>query len=238
MKFLFDLDGTLMYKSYPGATLKQLIFAQTLENVFGVPDIDYMQYPIHGETDRSILRMVLRENGFSETDISHRESLFWDNFEKSFLSALKTRNTPVTEYSLLPGVMNFLEKTRSIHRGIATGNIEFIAWYKLEHTGIRDHFDFGGFGDDGIDRLDVVREAIRKSGASDGQPVFLFGDTPKDVTAGIESGCIVCAIATGSYPGPVLQKYLRPVDSVFDGFVDADAILKFCSDRSTGDKFS
>lgn len=231
MKFLFDLDGTLLYKSSSLPTIKQLVFSKTLETVFGVPDIDYMQYPIHGETDRSILRMILREKTIPDMEIEKRESYFWSTLEKHFIDALKNRDPLLQEYSLLPGVTDFLEQTLTVRKGIATGNIEFFAWYKLEQTGIKNHFSFGGFGDDGVHRIDLVRQAIRRSGASDGESFFLFGDTPKDISAGIEAGCIVCAVATGSYSQEELMKHVRPGDAVFDGFVNVQAILNFCRQR-------
>ena len=226
--FLFDLDGTLIRKTSIVSSLKQRVFSETLEQVFGLGGIDYMQFPIHGETDRSILRMVLSGHGFSRRSIEVKEGYFWESFRSEFESRTRDRTGQSPEYGALPGSRRFLEKITGITKGIATGNIECVARYKLYQAGIEDYFSFGGFGEDGILRADIVRKAISRSPEPPGGRCVLFGDTPSDIRAGIDAGCIVCAISGTTFPRESLEMHCRPCDAVFEGYDDTESILEFC----------
>src|SRR5439155_23879687 len=83
-----------------------------------------------------------------------------------------------------------------------TGNLEPIAWQKMEACGLAGFFERGqgGFGSDAESRPDLVRMARERFG-SDGRPhpvedTLLVGDTPLDVAAAHADG-VRCAAITG-----------------------------------------
>src|SRR5690606_28702848 len=65
-------------------------------------------------------------------------------------------------------------------------------------------FPFGGFGDQCLDRVDLVREAAARGEAWRGHAIhaadtYVIGDTPRDVEAGRAAGFRTVAVATGRY---------------------------------------
>jgi phosphoglycolate phosphatase-like HAD superfamily hydrolase len=88
--------------------------------------------------------------------------------------------------------------------GLATGNVESGARIKLDRGGLNPYFPFGGFGSDSEDRAELVRQAAHKATAHHGEPVsasdvFVIGDTPLDIDAGIRAGFKTVGVGTGSY---------------------------------------
>ena len=119
--------------------------------------------------------------------------------------ALANKPPPTKESGLvlLPGVRELLERLQAredVSVGLVTGNLEPIAWSKMEALGIRHLFSepaFGGFGSDfcshdiengAEDRAELVRIAARRAAASkpglEVGPRFHIGDAPNDVSAG------------------------------------------------------
>ncbi len=214
--YLFDIDGTLLTKAISGPTIKQQAFARVMEEVCGIPDVDYMQFPIHGATDPGIPRLVLRHYGWTEAAIEGVMTEFFERYMEYF-EELDTGER-VSEYVVLPGVLGFLDRVKDGVLGLATGNMERFAWYKLRAVGIDGYFSFGGFGDDGVEREGIVEAAVRKAGVADASEAIVFGDTPRDIEAAQAVGCRVCAVATGHFGVSELLLYCRPCDRVIPDF--------------------
>jgi len=93
--------------------------------------------------------------------------------------------------------------------GLATGNLEIIAWKKLEACGLRPFFAFGSFSDHREQRADVVRwgvdEARRRLWPE--ASVYVVGDTPADIQAARAAGVPVIAVATGIFSLQELKSY-------------------------------
>lgn len=222
---LFDIDGTLLEKSISGPTIKQQAFAQAMNDICGIPDVDYFDFPIDGATDPGIPRIALRHYNWSNDRIERVMEPFFKRYFECFDALLKVNSKP--EYTLLPGVTEFLDHVKDLRPGLATGNMERFARYKLAATGIEHLFSFGGFGDDAVEREGIVMAAIKKAGLTNPENAIVFGDTPRDISAGIAAGCRVCAVATGHFSVNDLQPLCRNIDRVIARFdsVSFDSLL-------------
>jgi len=117
---------------------------------------------------------------------------------------------------VLAGVRELLEalaRRDEVVVGLVTGNLEDIAWLKMEGLGIRQYFsvpNFGGFGSDHSERGELVRIAANRA-----EQLFPggfrlrahVGDTPNDIRAAEYGGALAIGVCTGIFS----QKELRDV---------------------------
>ncbi len=192
--YLFDIDGTLL-NSRDGVHYNA--FHNSVRQFFNISSkIDGV--PLHGNTDLGIIRAVLRREGVTDVEIDARLPLMTaamcDEVERN-AAGLKPEVCPSVE-----------ELVRGLHRAdkllaVASGNLEKIAWKKLEAAGLRSYFAFGAFSDHCELRVEIVRagiaEARRRLGSD--ASVFVVGDTPADIQAAHAAGAPVIAIATGIF---------------------------------------
>jgi phosphoglycolate phosphatase-like HAD superfamily hydrolase len=214
---LFDIDNTLLKTS----TSHHRAFEIGISRVYGARG-DVESINPHGMTDLGILEEVLRRSGVAAEEIAEKMDRCMGVIVSSFTELIREERLTAFE-----GVRELLEALEALPllMGLVTGNLEPIAWEKLERTGLRRFFRFGGFGGEDRVRANLVKSAVRHArllgySPSDG-PVILVGDTPRDVSAGREAGVCTVAVATGVYTEEEL------------GRAGADAVLS--SFRDTGD---
>jgi phosphoglycolate phosphatase-like HAD superfamily hydrolase len=158
------------------------------------------QVAVHGRTDRGITRDFFRHHGVEDSP-EH-----WVRFREAYLRVLPG-TLAARPGTVLPGVLPLLERLAAradIALGLLTGNTREGAHIKLAHYGLDRYFDFGGFGDDHLERDDVAREALaavsrRLNGNVNLARVWVIGDTPTDVSCGRAIGARVIAVATGNH---------------------------------------
>ncbi len=192
---LFDIDGTLIHTR--GAGMAAL--RKGLRAAFGVPD-PTDQVAVHGRTDRGITRDLFRHHGIEDRP-EH-----WERFRDAYLRVLPG-TLAERPGEVLPGVVPLLQTLAGradVAVGLLTGNTRAGARIKLAHYGLDRYFDFGGFGDNHLERDDVAREALaavrgRLNGNVDLEHVWVIGDTPTDVSCGRAIGARVVAVATGNH---------------------------------------
>lgn len=199
MMVLFDIDKTLIHRS----EVHEEAFSYAFREVYGVDaTVDLIDY--HGKTDPAIAREVLSLLGLESVDIEEG----MDDFLHE-LVAYVGENIQYDDIRLIDGVMGFLEALRSINvcMGIVTGNLEDIAFMKLESAGIAGYFSFGGFGSDSPIREELTEIAVKR-GLEVGAPgrIVLFGDTPHDMMAGAHVGALKIGIAAGRYGEAELRR--------------------------------
>ena len=109
-------------------------------------------------------------------------------------------------YKVLPGVPERLKQlSRAGHLlGLITGNGDGAAFIKLARGDLMRWFTFGAYASAGIDRPEIVRQAVKRGEAMLGEDVpneriHVIGDTPLDVEAAHAAGCTAIAVATGHY---------------------------------------
>ena len=200
--YLFDIDGTLLNSNDP---VHYHAFHTAAREVYGVESrIDGV--PVHGNTDIGILRAVLRREG--RTD---------EEFERKLPQAIALmceearRNAHQMRPQLCPSIRELLDVLHGAGKllGVASGNLEPIAWLKLEAAGVRQYFSFGSFSDRNELRKDIFRHAIAeaRSRLGDGTTVCAVGDTPADIQAARAAGIPVIAVATGIFDVETLQQH-------------------------------
>ncbi len=192
---LFDIDGTLIHTRGAGTAALR----EGLRSAFGVEQ-PTDQVAIHGRTDRGITRDLFRFHGIE--DIPQH----WERFREAYLLALP-KSLASRAGTVLPGIVALLDSLTArddIVMGLLTGNTREGARIKLAHFGLERYFDFGGFGDDHIERDDVAREALALVRSRVREPVdlsrvWVIGDTPGDVSCGRAINARTIAVATGNH---------------------------------------
>lgn len=194
---LFDIDGTL-FKT--GGQLHQDAFNHAFLNVYGVPAKQRDINP-EGMTDRQVIVEVLKLRGMTpeETRLKIPKAT---EYMKRYFEEHKNEAKP----EVLPGVRDFLTKLKAenIPMGVLTGNVEGIAWTKIERAGLRSFFDFGAFGSQSEIRAELVEIARKNAEKVLGrsfqtQDFAIVGDTPKDIKCARDTGIQVVAVATGIF---------------------------------------
>jgi phosphoglycolate phosphatase len=193
---LFDLDGTLLHAGGAG----RRAMAGAMAAVCGAPHvIDGID--LRGMTDPAIFRAALAGIGWDW------EPGLLAELEQSYLGLLTQEIRRTHGYRVLPGVRSLLialEQAQGVALGLGTGNLEPGARIKLEHGSLSSHFVFGGFGSDHETRSEILRVGVERGAARLGvQPsacrAVVIGDTPRDVSAGLEIGAEVVGVGTGGY---------------------------------------
>lgn len=87
--------------------------------------------------------------------------------------------------------------------GLLSGNIEGMAWNKMEMASIKDYFSFGAFGDMADthpELLSVAQNQIKAKFNLDipNEQFVIIGDSPLDVVTAKKAGTKCIAVATGS----------------------------------------
>ena len=192
--YLIDIDGTLLNCT---DAVHYFAFCDTLTMVAGRP-LNLDGVIAHGNTDVGILR-----DAFKAADVP--EDVWRPRLPeaKKNICAFVEREKHGLCATALPLVSEVLRhlKARGAVLGVATGNLEAIGRLKLQHCGLLEHFDFGGYSDHFEYRADVFRAALQQAHAlaGDSAAVCVVGDTPSDIQAAKANGLDVIAVATGVY---------------------------------------
>jgi phosphoglycolate phosphatase-like HAD superfamily hydrolase len=197
MLFLFDIDGTLLRRMPPAH--RQAI-CDAARAVYGVELAPADMGGTAGMTDTAIARRCLLAHGLAPDAIAAGLPAFFaaaaDAYAHHVPADLRPYHTPHAEQTLdwLAG--------RGASLGLVTGNVERIAWIKLEAAGLASYFHCGGFGDEAEAREALPPLALaraRQTFARDFAPsqVYVVGDTPADIACGAHSGLVTVGVATG-----------------------------------------
>ena len=197
---LFDIDGTLIVTAHAGVRSMNAAF----ERLYGVRDA-LEGIAIAGRTDRAILFDAFEKVGapFTAESFEEMREVYYDA-----LAAEMGRPPaqPAAPFGVLPGVQAILTALEADARwviGLLTGNFVRSAEIKLGHFNLWRRFAFGAFGDDHLNRRDLMPVAMGRAAAAGVVPdrVVVLGDTPLDVDCAKAYGALAVAVATGNY-GP------------------------------------
>jgi phosphoglycolate phosphatase len=191
---LWDIDHTLI--NVQGVS--QEAYALAFEAVFGRPLARVAD--MSGRTELAIAADTLELNGLDPgVDLA-------PFFTALGNAAYKLRDRMRAEGLLLPGVPDALRRfaAAGVTQSVVTGNLPSLAGTKLAAFDLLEHLDLavGGFGDEGIDRAQLVRLAIGRANAEYGlgftaARTAVIGDTPRDIQGALDSGSIPIGVATG-----------------------------------------
>ncbi|NYB52948.1 MAG: HAD family hydrolase [Methanobacteriaceae archaeon] len=216
---LFDIDGTLVR----GARCHYMAFVHSVSKFYGMEeDISGINYA--GKTDPQILREVLELGGIPEKVIEEKFQDCLDYMVQDYLANVHRENVQA-----LGGVNLLLRelKDENVLLGLATGNLEPIAYAKLSKAGLDGFFSFGGFGSDSPVRPCLVEKAINRARefyGFKGNQIFVIGDTPRDVEAAQPFNLKTIAVATGRYTTRELEK--TGADFVLESLEDVNGVLE------------
>lgn len=192
--YLFDVDGTLLNSRdavhYHG-------FHRAVRDVFDL-DLRLDGVPIHGNTDIGILRAYLES--------AHVPESVWRSRLPEVVEVMSAdveRNAAQLQPELclaVPELVRWLS-SRGKLLGVASGNVERVAWAKLRACGLRDYFLLGAFSGTLEKREDIIAHGVEQARQirSKIATVTVIGDTPADIRAAHANGVTVIAVATGIY---------------------------------------
>src|SRR4026208_273330 len=160
---LWDIDGTLIRSVRTGAYKDYTI--PVLEEIFGTSG-RLAEMQVSGMTDLQIVYEALSDEGFSQDEVLSRIQILAPRLTEE---AKKVTGNGTRFFELLPGVREALQALSDhprYHSALLTGNIESMAYLKMELVGLAQFFTLpGAFGDESHDRRDLPASAadrIRK----------------------------------------------------------------------------
>jgi len=217
---LFDIDKTLLV----GSIFHYTALKNAITEVYGIenpPAVENMQ----GMTDLKIICSTLTKENMDLKTIKLGLDKCMELMYLNFKEALHKKDLTV-----LDGVKTLLENLQKldVNMGLVTGNMEDIAWLKLEKVGLKKYFLFGGFGDKVLKRSGLVKNALEASvaklGVIDKEKIFLVGDTPRDILGGQKLGVRTVGVATGDFSKDELL--LAGAEFIFEDLKDTKKVMK------------
>ena len=231
----FDVDGTLIHTVGDRANkLHKDAFAHGFRTVYGIDTtIDVVSH--QGSTDMLISAAVMRHHGLDEETIQERMATHCNAMSQY---ALERKADAADGLELLPGVLELLRELAErtdVVVCLVTGNLQPIAWAKMERLGVSEYFTlprFGGFGSDHTDRGELVKLAATRAGELVDLDVasarrFHFGDTPQDIEAAERSGATAVGLLTGIFSREQLVESSKLDDPIiFPDLTDTRAVMR------------
>ena len=189
----FDIDGTLMASSSTGKiALEKAINIKTgIHNALN-------NIRLHGNTDLIIFKKLKEQ--YPEKNLTENDFKIIKNMYFEFLPEILCKKSVKTPFDGVIELLNLL-KDLSIKTGLVTGNFRKSAYQKLEATNIASYFisdNIGEFGDFSEERWEILSHAIKTSGFSSNEIIFI-GDTPYDGEAGKRCNIATIGVTTGIY---------------------------------------
>jgi phosphoglycolate phosphatase len=219
---LFDIDGTLLQSGGAG----NVAFSETFRDLFQVTEFPG-EISFAGRSDRAIAEEIMQHCSIEASPAN------WQKFYAAYCQRLENV-VAACEGEVLPGVVALLDTLQAdAHAalGLLTGNTQFGATAKTSAYGLADRFDFGGYGDEQIDRDDIAADALQaaqrwvaQNGNGDALcGAMVIGDTPADVQCGRAIDAFVVAVATGGASMDQLRQ--SQPDLLLENLTDVEDLL-------------
>lgn len=217
---LFDVDGTLLRANGGGKTaIKQAVSTVTGETA-STDDVTFS-----GRTDPAIFRDVLRSNG-----LPVGEDIV-DRVIRAYVDRARETIHPsnVDRLHAAETLLSLLSQRSDVFLGLVTGNVESIAYHKLQTVGLAQYFSVGAFGNDHGDRnklppLAADRAAEIADRAFSPSQTVVIGDTSRDVDCARAAGAHAVVVCTG-HPNRSDLASAAP-DLLLDDFSKPETIVK------------
>lgn len=185
-----------------------------------------------GRTDLWIAREVFLQHG---ADLEpHVKALF-----ARYAAEYGQRSAAVAEQATaLPGVADVLaglDRRPGVVQTLVTGNVPAVAAVKVAAAGLDGPLDLaiGGYGDQHIDRSELVRNSRALADAVHGRfadtDVLVVGDTVHDVAAALACGVVAVGVATGHHSAAELAA--AGAHHVFDDLSDVAGVVDVLAGR-------
>ncbi len=195
--FLFDIDGTILRTHNVGRHALEDALAEVVGQPLPTSGISFS-----GKTDPQILREILESHDLTEMA---RDGAF-NRILEAYMRHMRSELTP-DRFEVLPGVEALiprLARMPEVQLGLLTGNMEPMAYFKLDAVGLAEYFPFGAFGSDHADRRRLPELAVERARAHTGRTfrgkdVVIIGDTEHDIDCGRGIGACSVGVCTGRF---------------------------------------
>jgi len=199
---LWDIDGTLIRSLRTGGYKDYTI--PVLEEIFGTSG-QLATMRVSGMTDLQIIAEALRDEGFTHDDIRKR---IHEVSVRITEEARRVTGNGTPFFQVIPGVremLDVLDQHPRYRSALLTGNIEAMAYLKMELVGLEKYFSLpGAFGDESHDRKDLpalaaerIRNQLKMNLAA--EQFIVLGDTPNDIGCAQHFGARAVALGTGRF---------------------------------------
>lgn len=222
---LFDIDYTLI-KRHPNNKIN--MFAHVLKKTYEIEN-PVIKINYTGMLDPQIILEMAILNGISPKVAKKKLTLAMIHLHEHFIANYNEIN-----FIELKGGREILThlKNNGIPLGLLTGNIEPVAWKKLEKVNLHHFFNFGAFGNMAMKRSDLVPIALESLRKKHGnhyvmEHLVIIGDSLKDIECAKETKIKVIAVATGKHSKKELQE--AGADLAIDSLKEKTQILKLLS---------
>ncbi len=220
---LFDLDGTLVNV----ATVHIRAFRMAMRTVYGLDVegvLDRRSY--QGDTQPNVVRAACRILGLSPETTDALLPAALQIASQAAIALLEQDPGGVVLSGVVP-VLTMLEDGGQM-LGLVTGTVRATAVAILEWAGLQHFFSVCACGDEGRERVDLVRLAIERAVPVLGWPanareLVVIGDAPRDIETGKAFGARTVAVATGNHTVADLAVYAP--DVVLPNLADVNAAL-------------
>jgi len=199
---LCDVDGTLFLTHDP---LAGTALRVTLESLYGVelPDDAAERVDHAGQTALRIARLVLRDAGLADEEITPRLAAWCPLFAARYCELLAVANT--SGWQAAPGAEASLGRLAEAgHRlALLTGNPEPMARARMERLGLARFFPpgQGAFGCDAESRTDLVHIARERAGDWPAEATVEIGDTSLDASSSTAAGIRSILVDASGFAG-------------------------------------
>jgi phosphoglycolate phosphatase len=222
---LWDIDGTLLSTGPVGRRALEEA-AATVAGLGGVPKVK-----MSGKTDQRILKEILTAAGLSPERV---DKLLPEAMALSIELMALSHDELRSEGIVHPGVGTLIDRLAEVpgvRQSLVTGNLAPNARVKVSTLGLHPHIDFevGAYGDDHIDRNELVPLALERVRRLRGETyapdeVWVIGDTEHDLACARAAG-VRCLLVGTNWDG---RQDLTGLDP--DGFArdlsDTEALLE------------
>lgn len=195
---LFDIDGTIMHTN----GVSKRLFCQGLSEMFGA-SVSWGDYSYRGQPDRQVALDLLARDGLTLTN-EELQCRLPAAFE--FIGKLWQAHPVGQDIEVFKGVREVIDELSAAPNfalGQLTANVRAAAHGKLASAAIdRSHFPEGGYGEDALERDDLLPVAVNRCGRLYERSFSLtqtvvVGDSPADIVCARNSGARVISVATG-----------------------------------------
>ena len=220
---LFDIDGTLIMTGGAGFRAMKRAVSQVLDDDRALDGIS-----VAGRTDSIILRDALAALGGPPLTSELR-----DRIRDVYCEVLREEIDAVGGGpGVLPGVRELLARLAddpAYHVALLTGNFSQSAEIKLGYFDLWRHFTWGAYGEDAVERNDLLPVALERYTAQTGDRVLpadtvIIGDTPNDIEVALAGGARSVGVTTGHYDRAALES--AGADIVFHDLGDVDEVVR------------
>jgi phosphoglycolate phosphatase-like HAD superfamily hydrolase len=215
---IWDIDGTLIQGRGIGRRGMDKAFLELYGIKNGFEGID-----MAGMLDSVILRKAYELHNLKGQD----SKKYFEVYCECLKEEIKKLDAPIYAPGI-PQLLEILHQKDNFYNVLGTGNVKEAAIIKLAVHDMNRFFICGGFGDEEMDRWQVIQQAITSSHKLlnirfESKNIYIIGDTPRDVECGKKLEAKTIGVATGSYTTSQLLDC--GADYVFEDFTDTSAFL-------------